>query len=88
MIPVKKARQERKTQESGGFLQENATIGMKKRIIGIFGAHLLQLGIQVSIGDVTTLLLLVGGFTWSGGLALGRIQLLCVGVFTLLLGRI
>ncbi len=48
-------------------------IGMKKRIIGIFGTHLLQLGIQVGVGDVTTLLLLVGGFAWSGGLALGRI---------------
>ncbi len=49
---------------------------MKKRIIGIFGAHLLQLGIQVGVGDVTTLLVLVGGFAWRGGLALGRIQLL------------
>ena len=48
-------------------------IGMKKRIIGIFGAHLLQLGIQVGVEDVTTLLLLVGGFVWRGGLALGRI---------------
>ncbi len=44
---------------------------MKKRIIGINGAHLLQLGIQVGVGDVTTLLLLVGGFPLSGGLALG-----------------
>jgi hypothetical protein len=48
--------------------------GMKKRIIGINGAHLLQLGIQVGIGDVTMLLLLVGGFTLSGGLALGGIN--------------
>ena len=44
---------------------------MKKRIIGIRGAHLLKLGIQVDVGDVTTLLLLVRDFTLSGGLALG-----------------
>ena len=55
-------------------------IGMKKRIIGILGAHLLQLGIQVGIEDVTLLLLLLlGCFAWRGGLALGRIQLLRVG---------
>ncbi len=52
---------------------------MKKRIIGIFGAHLLQLGIQVRVRDVTALLLLVGGFAWRVGLALGRIRLLRVG---------
>ena len=44
-----------------------------------FCAHLLQLGIQVSVGDVTMLLLVVGGFAWRGGLALGRIRLLRVG---------
>ena len=53
-------------------------IGTKKRIIGILGAHLLQLGFQVGVGDVTTLLLLVGllvgdWFAWISGLALGRI---------------
>ncbi len=48
--------------------------GMKKRIIGINGAHLLQLGIQVGVGDVTTLLHLVGVFSLSGGLALGGIR--------------
>ena len=62
---------------------------MKKRIIGIKGANLLQLGIQVSSGDVRTLLLLVGGFTaWSdsddlalGSLVLGRTRPLRVGGF-------
>ena len=49
---------------------------MKKRIIGIFGAHLLQLGIQVGIGDVTMLLLVVGGFAWRGGLPPSGCQLL------------
>ena len=39
---------------------------MKKRIIGIFGAHLLQLGIQVGIGDVTMLLLFSWGFSLEG----------------------
>ena len=49
--------------------------GTKKRIIGIKGcAHLLQLGIQVSVGDVRALLLLLGGcFISSGGFALGDI---------------
>ncbi len=49
---------------------------MKKRIIGIKGANLLYLGIQVSVGDVRTLLLLVGGFSaWSDSndLALGSL---------------
>ena len=57
---------------------------MKKRIIGIKGANLLQLGIQVSSGDVRTLLLLVGGFAaWSDSddLALGRTRPLRVGGF-------
>ena len=49
-------------------------IGTKKRIIGILGAHLPQLGFQVGVGDVTTLLLLVGDlFAWISGLVLGRI---------------
>ena len=59
---------------------------MKKRIIGIKGANLLQLGIQVSVGDVRTLLLLVGGFAASSDsndLALGRTRPLLVGGFVL-----
>ena len=57
---------------------------MKKRIIGIFGAQLLQPGIQVGVGDVTMLLLVIRGFAaWSDShdLALGRTQPLCVGGF-------
>jgi hypothetical protein len=54
--------------------------------IGIFGRYSRCVG--KIVGDVTTLLLLVGVFAWSGGLALGRIRLLRVGGFTLSLGRI